>query len=76
MTDIEKVEKALDLIGLEFEREEDWKGALELEVFDKNGKFMGSIPFNEDGSFDWAGGRKELSCLTVCKGLYYNISVK
>ena len=52
MTDIEKVEKALDLIGLEFEREEDWKGALELEVFDKNGKFMGSIPFNEDGSFE------------------------
>lgn len=58
MTDIEKVEKALDLIGLESEREEDWKGAIELEVFDKNGKFMGSIFFNEDGSFDWADGRK------------------
>ena len=52
MTDIEKVEKALDLIGLESEREEDWKGAIELEVFDKNGKFMGSIFFNEDGSFE------------------------
>lgn len=52
MTDIEKVEKALDLIGLKFEREEDWKGAPELVVFDKNGKFMGSIPFNEDGSFE------------------------
>ena len=52
MTDIEKVEKALDLIGLKSEREEDWKVALELEVFDKNGKFMGSISFNEDGSFE------------------------
>ena len=58
MTDIEKVEKALDLIGLKSEREEDWKGALELEVFDKNGKFMGSISFDEDGAFDWADGRK------------------
>ena len=52
MTDIEKIEKALDLIGLKYEREEDWKGALELEVFDKNGKFMGSISFNEEGSFE------------------------
>ena len=52
MTDIKKVEKALDLIGLEFEREEDWKGTIELVVFDKNGKFMGIIPFNEDGSFN------------------------
>ena len=52
MTDLEKIEKVLNLINLEFEREEDWKGAIELEVFDKNGKFMGSIFFNEDGSFD------------------------
>ena len=48
----ELYEFVLDLIGLESEREEDWKGAIELEVFDKNGKFMGSIFFNEDGSFN------------------------
>ena len=64
MTDIEKVEKALDLIGLEFEREEDWKGAIELVVFDKNRKFMGIISFNEDGSFNWADGRIKFLCLT------------
>lgn len=52
MNDLEKIEKVIGMLGLKSKREEDWKGTIELEVFDKNGKFMNSICFNEDGSFD------------------------